>query len=537
MKKILTLVLALMMVLAGTAMAATENTMPICEPGDIKLTIFMTMETGSEQKMATYDEHPAIITWEEITGVDVTFIHPPTGDDGTYFNTLVASGEWPDIWIGSHFTSYYPGGVPQAIEDGILLNLNELCDEYATNYMALRNSWDAQTVANFTTDAGQYRFGAATQVPPVVDQQHSGWVIRKDLLEKYNLEVPTTIDELTNMLKVFKENGVEYPMASEALSNWVFESGSISGAYGVLSDSFMLNINEDGSKTVTYSALEPGYKDYIALLKSWMDAGYIDRDCINRTSTSDTQALFTSGKAGMVYAGNWTTQQLIALGQVENPDFAIVPMGNLSLDGDPNYVNQFADPIYNGQNTMWWCISSTSEHPVEALRALDYLYSYEGIELMVFGPDEWEGQQIHTTDPESGMRVFTDFMLNNPDGVPYNTIRYQYTIQNLSSEYCADMELQQYGAPINAECWDVWTSNCTNERHVPGAITMTAEESTTQINTMNNINTYLREKINLIVCGEDSIDNWDTYVEEIKNMGIADVCAAYQSACERYWAR
>lgn len=535
MKKVLTLVLALMLVLSCAAMAApAENTMPIVTDGSVKLTVYMGMETGSEQKMATYDEHPAVITWEEITGIDFTFIHPPTGDDGTYFNTLVASGEWPDIWIGTGFTDYYPGGVPQAVADGILLSLNELCDEYASNYMTLRESWDDATVANFTTDDGLYRFGAATQVAPVVDQQHSGWVIRKDLLEKYGLEVPTTIDELTNMLKVFKENGVEYPMATEALSNWVFESGAISGAYGVLSDSFQLA--EDG-KTVTYAPMEEGYKDYILLLKSWMDAGYIDRDCINRTSTTDTQALFTSGKAGMVYAGNWTTQQLIALGQVENPDFAIVPMGNLSLDGAEDYVNEFADPIYNGQNTMWWCISSTCKNPVEAIRALDYLYSYEGIELMVFGPDEWEGQQIHTTDPESGLRVFTDFMLNNPDGVPYNTIRYQYTIQNLSSEYCADMELQQYGEPINAECWEVWTGNCSNRRHVPGAITMTADESTTQITNMNNINTFLREKINNIVCGEDDIENWDSYIETIKGMGIDDVIAAYQAACERYWAR
>lgn len=536
MKKILSLVLVLMMVLtSAVALAApAENTMPIVDDGSVKLTVYMSMETGSEQKMATYDDHPAIITWEEITGIDFTFIHPPTGDDGTYFNTLVASGEWPDIWIGTGFTDYYPGGVPQAVADGILLDLNELCDQYASNYMALRESWDEKTVANFTTDDGLYRFGAATQVAPVVDQQHSGWVFRKDLLEKFGLEVPKTIDELTNVLKVFKENGVQYPMATEALDRWIFESGSISGAYGVLSDSFMLK--EDG-KTVTYSALEPGYKDYLALLRSWMEAGYIDRDCINRTSTSDTQALFTSGKAGMVYAGNWTTQQLIALGQVENPDFAIVPMGNLSLDGAADYVNEFADPIYNGQNTMWWCISSTCKNPVEALRALDYLYSYEGIELMVFGPTEWEGQTIHTTDPETGMRVFTDFMLNNPDGVPYNTIRYQYTIQNLSSEYCADMELQQYGAPINAECWEVWTSNCSNRRHVPGAITMTAEESNTQITIMNNINVYLREKINNIVCGEDDIENWDTYIAEIEKMGINDVIAAYQAACERYWAR
>ena len=185
MKKILTLVLVLMMALTAVAMAApAENTMPIVEDGSVKLTIYMSMETGSEQKMATYDEHPAIITWEEITGIDFTFIHPPTGDDGTYFNTLVASGEWPDIWIGTYFTSYYPGGVPQAVADGILLGLNELCDEYAYNYMTLRESWDDSTVANFTTDDGLYRFGAATQVAPVVDQQHEGWVIRKDWLEE-----------------------------------------------------------------------------------------------------------------------------------------------------------------------------------------------------------------------------------------------------------------------------------------------------------------------------------------------------------------
>ena len=223
-KRILIAVLLIVAMLSGIATFAepAENTMPIVTDGSVKLTVYMSMESGSEQAMATYDDHPAIQTWEEITGIDFTFIHPPAGDDGTYFNTLVASGQWPDIWIGTGFTDYYPGGVPQAVSDGILMNPNELADAYASNYMKVRESWDEATVRNFTTDDGLYRFGAATQVPPVVDKQHSGLVIRKDWLDKWGLEVPETIEDFTNVLRAFKEHGVEVPFAGMKLDNWMW---------------------------------------------------------------------------------------------------------------------------------------------------------------------------------------------------------------------------------------------------------------------------------------------------------------------------
>lgn len=532
--RMLSLILVVAMLLLSSVAFAepAENTMPIVTDGSVKLSVYMAMETGSEQAMATYDDHPAIQTWEEITGIDFTFVHPPVGDDGTYFNTLVASGEWPDIWVGTGFTDYYPGGVPQAVEDGIVIDPNSLIDQYGWYYSQVRDTWDEATLKNFKTDDGLFRFGAATQVDPVVGKQHSGLVIRKDWLDKYNLEVPVTLDDLTNVLRVFKENGCEVPFAAFALDNWFWNgSNMLSSAFGVSNDAFQLN--EDG-KTVTYSVLEPGYKDWLAFLRGWMEEGLIDRDFVNRTE-ADGQALFTSGRAGMTFAGNWTTQQLNALGQVNDPDFDLIGLTTLKPNDNPDFINEFGAPIVNGENTMWWLVSTTCKNPEAAFRALDYLYSYDGIELMVFGPKEWKGQEIHTTD-ENGMRVFSDFILHNPD-VPYNTIRYQYTIQNLSSEYCADMEMQQYSAPVNAQCWEAWTTDINSNRRMPSMITLTAEESTLQINTMNTIRTYIREHINAIICGDEDIDNWENDVQYVRDLGIDDVIAVQQAAFDRYQVR
>ena len=44
---------------------------------------------------------------------------------------------------------------------------------------------------------------------------------------------------------------------------------------------------------------------------------------------------------------------------------------------------------------------------------------------------------------------------------------------------------------------------------------------------MNTIKTYILEKVTKIICGDDSIDNWDSYVEMLHTYGIDDVIARY----------
>lgn len=532
--RIFSMFLALAMVLTCmSAFAEPEvNELPICEPGSVQLKFYMAMESGSEQKMATYDEHPAILTLEERTGLDITFIHPPAGDDGTYFNTLVASMQYPDVWITTGFGDYYPGGVEGAIDDGILANTNELIDQYGYYYLQEAARWDEAVTRNMKTDSGLWRLGAANQRVPVLGQQHSGLVMRKDWLEKYGLEVPTTVSEMTAVLTTLKENGVEVPFAAQQYDSWYWAgSNMLSSAFGVFHYGFQL---KDDYKTVTFSMLEPGYKDYISYLKGWMDAGLIDRDFVNR-GEEDARKMVANGRSAMCWIGNWTTQELTALGKVEDPNFELVGITSLKPDDQPDFVNEFGDPIVNGTSGQTWVISATSSHQKEAMKCLDYLYSPEGIDLMVFGPEEWEGNVIHTHN-EDGTRSFSDYMLNNPN-LEYNTIRYQYTIQALSSEYSSDMEAQQYNAPINAQCWEAWTTDLTNARRIPGTISLTAEESQTQVPIMNTIKTYILEKVTKIICGDDSIDNWEGYVETLHTYGIDDVIAIQQAAYDRYLVR
>lgn len=540
-RKLVAAILTLVLVLTATSALALPEVpekyeLPLVTDGSVKLTVYMAMEQGAETMMLTYDEHTAIQEWEKRTGIDFTFVHPPENDDGTYFNMIVASGEYPDIWVTGNWSAFYPGGVEGAIADGILLDLNPFIEKYGYHYLTeAHTNWDAQAQRNFMTDSGMYRFGAASQRVPVLGQQHTGMVVRSDVLDALGVEYDKimTVDEVTEMLRAFKKHGFEVPLSLGDLDSSYFWGDSYLSAWaGVKAENFMLD--ENGK--VTYSRLQPGFKEYLQLLSGWMAEGLIDRDFINRNH-NEAEAMLTSGRAGMTAIGNWETQEDIALVQVNDPNAMLKGVtAPVRDEASLGVVNEFAEPIVNGTNTMYWGISSTCKYPEIAFRALDYLYSYEGTELMVFGVEKLEdGTDIHWTNPD-GTRQFSDYILKNPD-IAYNSIRRVYTIQNLSSEYASEMEYMQYGAESNAQCWAAWTRNATNARIIPTTISLTSEESTEFVTTMNEIETYIFDKCYSIICNDDSIDNWDGYVKELYNLGIERMIEIQQAAYDRYMAR
>lgn len=544
MKRFLAILIAGIMLLTGLSALAQDEPKPYELPvtdKDITVRLYMGMESGAELRMQTYEEHTAIIEWGKRTGLSFTFIHPPMNDDGTYFNMVVASGDYPDGWITSAFDTYYPGATDGAIEDGILVNPNDLIDAYGYHYVLERNRWDEAVSRNMKTDAGTWRFGAANQRYPVLGMVHSGPIVRKDLLDAYGLETPQTVDQWTEMLRTFRDNGVEVPLALHRLADGYYgDTSAFAWMFGVtdpggrsITRDFML---KEDLKTVTYNKLEPGFKEYIALLRGWYEEGLIDRDFVNRLQ-EDSRKLFSSGRAGVIFLGNWQTKEVLQLGQVETPGFDLMGLTAPALDeASIGMENPFTQPIVNGTNGMWWTISESSPYKEELFKALDYLYSYEGTELMVFGVENLEdGTPIHTT-LEDGTRQFSEYILNNPD-LAYNSIRRVYTIQNLSSEYSSDMEIQQYNSPWQHQCWEAWTTNATNARRIPAKITLTADESREAVPVMNSIDTFLVDKQLKIICGDEPLDNWDGYVAQLEGYGIGSVLEIIQAAFDRYQVR
>ena len=69
---------------------------------------------------------------EKDSGIHIEFIHPALGQEAEQFNLMIASRDLPDLveynWVN------YQGGVQKAIDDGVIIKLNDYIDQYAPNF-------------------------------------------------------------------------------------------------------------------------------------------------------------------------------------------------------------------------------------------------------------------------------------------------------------------------------------------------------------------------------------------------------------------
>ena len=136
-KRLVSSSLALMMSFGGTAFAAEKQSeLPLTTTGET-LVIYCDLNAAQSSVYSDLSEHPVVKKMSEETGINFEFMHPPVNDDGTFFNTTIASGEWPDLYYTDRFQTTYPGGVDGAMDDGVLLNVNELVEKYAPNFLQM----------------------------------------------------------------------------------------------------------------------------------------------------------------------------------------------------------------------------------------------------------------------------------------------------------------------------------------------------------------------------------------------------------------
>ena len=66
------------------------------------------------------------------------------------------------------------------------------------------------------------------------------------------------------------------------------------------------------------------------------------------------------------------------------------------------------------------------------------------------------------------------------------------------------------------------------------ALSYTEEERDIINSTYTEIQTYKDEMVNKFIMGKESLDNFDSFVETLKSIGIEEVLAAEQAAYDRY---
>lgn len=509
---------------SSNANAGGEVSYPLADGGE--LTYWLQLNTNASANFTNLGETELGKALQEQTGITIKFQHPAAGADQAkeQFNLIVADGNLPDI-MEWQWVKMYPGGPEKAIKDGVIIPLNDIIDQYCPNLKKyLTENPDVDKMIK--TDDGNYFAFPFIRGEDKLRYTVGGF-IRKDWLDELGLEVPTTVDEWHTVLTAFKEKkGTEAPISFD-WANFK-QSNPIAFAYKVGAANSTWFILDDGGK-VAFAPAQAEYKDYLMTMNQWYQEGLIDKD-IATLNGDQVTAKMTSDKSGA--SVGWAASRMqvfMTSAQKTNPDYLLVPtpIPTLEKGAAPEYgymENKFPDVAA--------AITSSCKNVELAARLLDYGYSDAGHNLFNYGI---EGVSYEMKD---GKAVYSDLVMNNPDGWPLAQSLSKYIRANYNGPFVQDLNyLEQYlQLPTVKDCPSVWEVPNAGKHTVPN-ITPTQEESKELATITNELNTYVDEMTLKFIFGTESFDKWDHYIQTLKDMKLDRALEIENAALARYEAR
>lgn len=469
-----------------------------------------------------YEDYSSIRKAREITGVNVIFENASSENASTLFNLHVASGDWSDMIAGTGM--YYVGGVNQAYNDGVLIDLSDYLEEWCPSYANRLYANDALTRAA-TNDEG-----SVLQICSLMDSfmQSEGTVIRKDWLEKVGMDVPTDIDQLYELLLVFKsEIGCTNPFYFNSACNQLLTSYNLP-YYQNLASNDIAVLQTDGQ---VYSAFtNERYKMWLSNMRKWYSEGLIDPDFISVSSNNmggHDEELLAADDIGVWWGNVNSLTNYFTICPAEG--FDVAPTFITATEDPANHVTSTSLLFGGSSGGNGTAVSATCENPELALGWLNFWYTDEGIILMNYGV-EGESYQM-----EDGEVKYTETITNNEQGLDAALALKLHSIAGTSFGIQKDERTFPFYIDQQLEAVDKWTTPCDGAWAYP-SVSMSAEESETIAALSADVCTYIAESVPRFIMGELNLDSdWDAFVDAVNSMGMEDCVEAYQSALNRFY--
>lgn len=212
---------------------------------------------------------------EEKFNFDIEIMGAPDDQVKTKLNLLLASGDMPDILPVWNIENVRKSGVASFGEDKL--------KEYMPGIYSYINSVstnigrDTSVVWNTCTDEK----GVINQIPQTWETGMNPRPViwRKDMLDVLGKQVPTTIQEMADVFKAYKEKWPDkYPIAGGGKDCLWQCFSEVLYSCGV--DNFSWNIINN---KIVNGAIQPEVKEVIGILRDWVKAGYISPTWITMT--------------------------------------------------------------------------------------------------------------------------------------------------------------------------------------------------------------------------------------------------------------
>jgi putative aldouronate transport system substrate-binding protein len=459
-------------------------------------------------------------------------------------NLNISGGDYPDIisWNWSN----YSGGIEAAIEDGLVQSfpMSELQEKVPNYYNLIANN-EYINRALVLTDGSIAAFCHVEE--STARNAYSGYAIRKDWLDRLNLEVPKTIDELHDALVAFKEQDAngngdpndEIPMSDRVTLNLIKELGS---AWGLIYN--YPQLDPETGKVTYWTEINDGknFRDFAMTMRQWYAEGLIDPSFtsntqteINSQVTSDIQGFWHTNTNR--FPGYYTLLKDTVASYADSSAVKLEPLPRF-----PYVYAEGADAKRYTQavNLKNWAAAAEGNVITSAavkegkvdkiLELFNYMYSEEGTTLI-----SWGVEGVSFDYDADGNKVWKEVVLNNEGGLSSDTVM-QYCIPT-RGEFPKIMDLEAW---MTVDCSHEdgqreleYNYSADKDLIIPN-ILLTGEDAETYTMIMNDVNTSIAETFLSVVIGNKDEAAIDELFNTIDRMGIEKAIEIYSRVYENY---
>ncbi|MEF3307709.1 extracellular solute-binding protein [Paenibacillus sp. GYB004] len=441
----------------------------------------ITMNTLSYGTEFPDDNNAIVKEFEKRTNTKLKIDWVPATTAEDKFNVLYASGNLPDLTFVEDLDNQQ---IRNMIKQGVFWDLTPFIKDYKNlSNPAIKDMWEMSKI------------GGKNYSVPRFYPKHGGGVfpmLRKDWLDKLNLKVPETMDQLFDTLKAFKDgdpdgNGkadtIPYS-ASAAYMGFVYNVyNDTQGAWKLRDGKLYPIITEDASR------------DALLWLKKAYDAGLFPPDFAIMKFSQINDTLHAGKAGGAGYAMNAALSRTVEIKKVV-PEANLIPLVSLAGPSGSKYTPSGA-PFYG----HFLIPKKVSEAKVKKILSfLDYGYSPEGNELANYGVKD-----VHFNEKD-GLKVPTDQF--KKDKVEEG---FQYIFLKLSDE-------QVLGDP-SLTTKEIYARNQSilDERKkiiVPNPAFGLVSESNTKL--MPDLKKKVDDMRVKVILGQESMQAYDDFIKKLK---------------------
>lgn len=341
--------------------------------------------------------------------------------------------------------------------------------------------------------------------------------LRKDFLDKCGLEVPKTIDELENCLRVFKEKD----LAGDGKTMGLVTSarGIAYALMGGFTENGMGRFEDKADGKIKPYFMDPGYKDFVSRMATWYKDGLIAPETFSYVRSNVVEFI---NKGQVASFADWYSMVTLSNStfKANFPDGEYIFLDGLT--GPKGYAESvwpIIKPSVGERSGDGLCVNVNCKDIAAAVRVLSWGYlnapdnfitAFQGVEGVNW---EWVDKSTATYQ-----------LIDNPEQKYLGEFNMYMSLTNELTVNSLDPTRLFHNAWLHAGGWYRYD-------HVKWPVEeyfmYNDQQLKDEVPGYQDIMSYAQEQMVAFITGSRPLDQWDRYQSETEGMGVQQMIDAY----------